>query len=317
MNWRTSIFVILILAGTSCKKKGASFEMTRVDSGTTEQLRAIQMHNATTGYIAGGERYESGVILRTTTGGATWAIAETSDKALFDLSATSAQRVFAGGIDGRLHRSYDEGQAWTKFQSITYKDIYGVAFRDGLIGVAVGGIGYSAGVLHRTTNGGFSWEEDTLDRELRDAAFVNLDVAYVCGFGLIMRSDDAGETWEGTTATGDFFNGLACVSTNLVYACGYNGTIVKTTDGGKNWKKQRNGSSIVVKKRYLHAIQFFDADQGYAVGRDGLILYTENGGEDWFEAKSGVSDDLYDIWLTSAKSGIIVGDGGSIYNFSR
>lgn len=63
---------------------------------------------------------------------------------------------------------------------------------------------------------------------------------------------------------------------NTGTAIGYNGTILKTTDGGANWAPQSSGTNKI-----LSSIFFTDANTGTVVGQDTTILRTTNGGTTW------------------------------------
>lgn len=56
-------------------------------------------------------------------------------------------------------------------------------------------------------------------------------------------------------------------------AVGWNGIILRTTDGGKNWVTQNSNSTS-----YLTSVYFVNSNTGYAVGNSGTILATMDGG---------------------------------------
>lgn len=75
------------------------------------------------------------------------------------------------------------------------------------------------------------------------------------------------------------------VDANEGWACGDDGLILHTIDGGKNWERQPSG--VRASLRDLH---FADAFTGFAVGREelaysggsaGVILFTDDGGVKW------------------------------------
>ena len=59
---------------------------------------------------------------------------------------------------------------------------------------------------------------------------------------------------------------------NTGYISSY-GSIMKTTDGGKNWSKQ-----IIKEGESIRSIQFITSDIGWVAGTHGLIAHTKNGG---------------------------------------
>jgi hypothetical protein len=68
--------------------------------------------------------------------------------------------------------------------------------------------------------------------------------------------------------------GISAPSASVIFACGSNGMIFKTTDGGDTWT-----ASTVPTTRTLNAIYFYSERRGFAVGDSGTIFYTNNGGD--------------------------------------
>ena len=80
---------------------------------------------------------------------------------------------------------------------------------------------------------------------------------------------------SGTQATlmGVYFRNAA-----LGWAVGGGGTLLKTVDGGRKWKKVLSGTSTL-----LTAVLFVDDRKGWAVGDAGTLLETPDGGETWVQ----------------------------------
>ena len=103
--------------------------------------------------------------------------------------------------------------------------------------------------------------------------------------------------------------GLSVVNDMVVWASGSNGTIGKSTDGGKTWKW-----SIIkgFEKRDFRDIEAFDAATAVvmAVDAPAYILKTTDGGESWkivYENKTkGMFLDALEFW--NEVSGIVIGD---------
>jgi photosystem II stability/assembly factor-like uncharacterized protein len=93
---------------------------------------------------------------------------------------------------------------------------------------------------------------------------------------------------------------------NLVWACGENGVILHTSNGGLNWVQQFSGTS-----NDLYAVVFMETTGGpvFAVGENGTILRTTNNGANWLSITSPVTKTLRDI---SDYNFVAVGDSGTI-----
>ncbi len=88
---------------------------------------------------------------------------------------------------------------------------------------------------------------------------------------------------------------------------GYNGLIIKSTDGGDSWKTQNSGVS-----KYLTSVYFTDANRGYAVGEHGTILKTKDGGTTWTLQAEITSKKLFSVYFPSTDRGYAVGAEGAI-----
>ncbi|MER3497244.1 MAG: oxidoreductase [Chitinophagaceae bacterium] len=112
-----------------------------------------------------------------------------------------------------------------------------------------------------------------------------------------------------TSGTKTSLRGLSVINDNVVWVCGSNGTVGKTTNGGRNWKW------FTVKgfeKADFRDIEGFDAATAViiAVGQPAYILKTVDGGESWkvvYENKTkGMFLDAIEFW--NEQSGIVIGD---------
>lgn len=112
-----------------------------------------------------------------------------------------------------------------------------------------------------------------------------------------------------TSGTKTSIRGLSAVNDNVVWVSGSNGTIGRTTDGGKNWRWTTvNG----FEKNDFRDIEAFDAQTAVimAIAEPAYILKTKDGGKTWkvvYENKTkGMFLDAMEFWNDQA--GIVVGD---------
>ncbi|HEY0066176.1 MAG TPA: YCF48-related protein [Flavisolibacter sp.] len=112
-----------------------------------------------------------------------------------------------------------------------------------------------------------------------------------------------------TQGTKTSIRGLSVVNDQVVWVSGSNGTIGKSTNGGKDWKW------MVVKgfeKTEFRDIEAFDAATAVimAIGEPAYILRTTNGGDSWkvvYENKTkGMFLDAMEFW--NEQAGIVLGD---------
>jgi photosystem II stability/assembly factor-like uncharacterized protein len=102
-----------------------------------------------------------------------------------------------------------------------------------------------------------------------------------------------------------------------VWACGYWGTILRSTDGGRTWSQPDTPTADT-----LFAISFADDKNGFAVGALGTILRSTDGGETWTKQAAQVPDEmggtrpldvnLFSVATLSANEAFAVGDVGTV-----
>ena len=115
------------------------------------------------------------------------------------------------------------------------------------------------------------------------------------------------------------FKSVYFVDDKLGWLVGDNGTVLKTSDGGRSWKIQ---SSRVPDT--LSSVQFLDSQHGFAVGNNGTILETIDGGDRWQLISRGstrllvsyITANLYSVHFINAQSGWVVGSDGAIFSTS-
>jgi len=89
------------------------------------------------------------------------------------------------------------------------------------------------------------------------------------------------------------------------WAVGEYGTILKTTNGGMDWR--------IIEIPWLHFLLdvFFPTKQvGYAVGQEGQIIKTTDGGETWQRQVVAYSNNLHRVRFRDENEGWIVGEKG-------
>lgn len=140
--------------------------------------------------------------------------------------------------------------------------------------------------LHRTTDGGKSWERlsQEPEKEARFKAFSFVDELH--GWLVSVKADSAEH-----------------------YGVGFSSAIMVTNDGGRSWNVQANFQDEV----RLHYIRFLNKNEGLAVGYKGLdnradhgeifMLGTSNGGEDWKDVSGPVKAAFRNQWGAANDAG--------------
>ena len=126
---------------------------------------------------------------------------------------------------------------------------------------------------------------------------------------LFIVCSSAFSDWELTASgTSDDLLDILFVNSNVGYACGMNGTLVKTTNSGQNWITQVTGTSEFLTSLAVNPANTIEV---FAAGNNGVILKTTNGGANWNIQNVG---DLHnDIIFKDANTGIAAGLYGQMY----
>jgi photosystem II stability/assembly factor-like uncharacterized protein len=189
---------------------------------------------------------ESGVILRTTNGGARWS-KQTGDLPPFPASASfpDARHGWVVGNDSAIVATTDGGIHWSTQEPPGPVTLWGVSFADTSHGWAVGSTLDSAGngTIIATSDGGAHWSTQWTAPGLSPFAIASTDDAHA---------------W--TLASDDSNQGSA---------------IMGTSDGGWNW------AVLARSDTKLYAISFSDSLHGWVGGNAGSVLATSDGGKTW------------------------------------
>lgn len=240
-----------------------------------------------------------------------------------DIAFIDADRGWYGNGAGLLYKTTDGGASWTECWKQPGTFIRALGFIDaqnGFLGNV--GVDYYPGVtdkqpLYRTRDGGASWTpvvaegvgkvagicgidilrtKRIFQGELRETAVVHA-AGRVGGPAMIMRSEDAGETFKviDLSAQAGMILDVKFLTpkTGFVCASGVSETgegeamILRTTDGGASWKPvYRSGRKL----ENCWKMSFPSARIGYATVQSydeantkRVIVKTTNGGKSWKE----------------------------------
>ena len=195
-------------------------------SGTNAVLRSIHFADSVTGWTAG----EDGTILYTTDGGNNWSsqVSGTGEY-LLDIFFVDYLHGWVAVSDyGQILKTTNGGSNWQTINIATQTRFYAVHFLDETTGWASG----TEGAVHKTTDGGDTWVEQT-----------NNPAPYAA-------------------LTSVFF-----ISANSGWSVGYDGEIISTVDGGDTWQPEISGV-----QDYLTCVYFVDQYNGWVSGKNGTIL---------------------------------------------
>ncbi len=108
--------------------------------------------------------------------------------------------------------------------------------------------------------------------------------------------------------TGDNINDIKFFKSNICFACGNNGLMMKSTNDGFNWSIVPIGSGNSFK-----SICVIDSLKGYICGTNGLLLRTVNSGVTWDPVGINTLMDLNCIYFADEMTGFISADSGLVF----
>jgi photosystem II stability/assembly factor-like uncharacterized protein len=215
-------------------------------------------------------------------------------------------------------RTTDGGANWTYStqaeEDRLYVNMYDIAFKDELTGIAVGGSVYKGGVAYKTVDGGVTWKEVYLPVGFAGKAisFVNNKICIVGGGGGIVLSEDNGETWELIpSVVNSTLYDIDLLSSGTIVAAGFYGAVLKSVDKGFTWT-----SSYVSDKNVCSTIRdiyFLDENIGYTAKTNRIVSKTTHGGNTWKQIMPDTSVSGYANWgvqFIDENVGFVVGANG-------
>ncbi len=204
-----------------------------IPTGAGENLMGVTFAFADTGWIVGS----SGAILRTNNWGATWSKQNPTSFALRGVSFAGTRRGWAVGDNGTILGTVDRGLSWTLESPVTAQSLRAVKRRSEFVALAAG----LQGVTPRTSDVAnlpvWSLQNSGATNQLGGVACPGDSLCFAVGFdgsGLVLRTDDAGATWQSQAVPAtNPLNAVFFVDALRGWAVGDNGRIVHTGSGGK------------------------------------------------------------------------------------
>ncbi|MCS7305158.1 MAG: YCF48-related protein [Thermoguttaceae bacterium] len=268
-------------------------------SGTSARLLSVWFLDRHLGWAVGGlgQPYtgsSTGVVLSTQDGGRSWRpIAKGLLPTLHRIRMVDPQVGFAVGESSGLGPTGvwftgDGGRSWDPLPGRRSGGWLGGDFFNPATGALVGRWGSVAQVRRAEVRA--SQTPPLGRRSLWQLELVRPVHGWLVGEGgLLMRSDDAGLSWQIPSRLppmqllGQFDLYALAVRGPRVWAAGSPGSkIFYSSDAGQSWEIFSTGQMLPI-----YGLYFPDDAHGWAVGALGTILATEDGGRSWRRQRSG------------------------------
>jgi photosystem II stability/assembly factor-like uncharacterized protein len=284
-------------------------------------LRYLSFVDSLNGWAAG----EAGTIIRTTNGGDTWEVQNSTVQTfIMDIFFHNKNLGWAITLkdafpfNSVILKTTNGGDEWIaeNFPD-TSKFIRTIFFFDSLNGFVGGSyIGYSS-------DGGSSWIKSDIDSNMvsdfpvYNFNFLNSQFGYACGgrrdvAGVVWRTNNYGLNWSAQGVSADeIFDVFIFDSLNAITLSGdpegrFLIAKIKTTNSGENWINEDLPFFSL-----SFAIDFRTYNEGWSASGYKFLL-TTNRGETWNEFETPDSSTIYDLQFTDARTGYAVGENGVI-----
>jgi len=310
--------LLLLLLLTSCGKDPVSLaSFQALPSPITEDISSIAFADSLNGSLTGGKAWKNGFVMNTNDGGLTWHTDTLFNWKMEQVCFDSQGQGYACGQNTLLYRPPGE-EHWRIFRN-DFQWLRACHFPDGKRGAVVGGEGFHGGFAHTFGPEPF-WSTDTIQtfpNEIESVWYSDSVTLHAVGFGWVMRSNNAGRSWERLEITGDFYQSVHFPTASTGYICGSSGTILKTENAGQHWRSIRKGGSTGKRLKAFRALWFATADKGWIVGDDGVFWQTEDGGESWNPVEEAPSNADFTHLFLKGKKGWATAKGGRLFRFDE
>ncbi len=225
----------------------------------------------------------------------------------------------AGLQPSLILKSNDGGATWDYMEQAAedrqYVNLNAVKWIDENTVIAGGGAAYEGTVFIKSTDGGVTWHRTQAKFGIQIKSIsVSGSGLVACGSGGgIVYSNDGGVSWtmpSGIIPTTSLYT-IYKVG-NTIFAGGYDGLIIKSTDNGLTWKALYASDGMHCPT--IKDFSFVDENVGYIARYNRMVSKTEDGGETWTTVLADTSasgNTLYGVQFLDENNGFVVGKSGT------
>ncbi len=352
-----TLFIVVALGTAACHREVALPPLPLRNVTLTDKFFDVWPTSPTRAFIVG----DRGKVLLTEDGGRHFKRIDIgTNLGIFGIQMADDQNGFLCGQDGLVMRTRDGGKTWERLNSRTHLFIFGLAFPDRLHGFLVG----DRALVLSTTDGGESFTKRQLQHlfppeiadyallyeepKLYGASFLDADHGWVVGeLGRIWATDNGGKSWneqqqslvpqwKRALGAGDdprfaefllpTFFGVSFRDSKHGAACGLEGWVVQTDDGGKTWAFAHQadkpggppdtlvpGAPQIPARDPLFSVDLFGGTQGMTTGYGTVQRLQQNGTWAHDPAVPDLPFPLSQVRFFDAMHGWIVGYGTILY----
>ena len=172
------------------------------------------------------------------------------------------------------------------------------------------------GRILRSLDNGVAWETvySGNSRTLNNITFKE-DIGYVTGENVLLKSEDAGNTWfklyVPVSEQPNNPHSIYFLEENSGYLCSSNGELFYTPDGGRSWELRYSDPTA------LQKLWFFNEDVGFAIKGSNSIVKTIDGGKTWQPQtvyNPGIGNSFTGLWFLNQEEGFATSNFGMFHS---
>ena len=304
------ILYLLSLTFLACSKEETPVFYKTYNPPTSDILHAIDIDENNYITIVGGYVWSRGISLQCDGDLTKLTLDSFSNKGQFDLLRTKNNELISVGTEGQLFQKPSFSAPWT-FHRLKNWDIlhHIIETENGYL--ASGGKSYEHGYIYLINE---QFRIDTaiyFGHEISEVVHITDQNYLSVGWGNIQRSSDGGKTWKLLPNEGDFY--ASCVFTDALngWIIGYNGTILRSVDGGESWRKSQAKISGNGYDSFRKLVKI-NKNEIIITGNKGKLWRTVDDGKSWQKIALSTNKDIYDIAKKSDGNYIMVGNEGYV-----
>ncbi|PKL84728.1 MAG: hypothetical protein CVV22_11520 [Ignavibacteriae bacterium HGW-Ignavibacteriae-1] len=214
------------------------------------KLSSVCFTSTLIGYVGGSENFSSGIIFKTSDGGQSWT--KTSiPESIFDINFTKIvfpePQIGYAITRGMCMKTVDAGDNWfiTDTNLVKSGDMFSILEDVHFFSADTGFIvGWYNPFCAYTTNGGENWiDQFVLHNQWYSIDFPSRQIGYLAGWGQMAKTTDGGLSWTEISIAQNLAANIYSISfanDSVGFACGDNGMIIKTINGGTTGIEELN-----------------------------------------------------------------------------
>jgi photosystem II stability/assembly factor-like uncharacterized protein len=269
----------------------------RINIATEATINQIFFMTDKLGWVATSD----GEVLSTFDGGKTWKRMQVTSRAINDVQFQPRQGYIVGER-GMIMKSTSGGASWDDIsQNIKYNFV-GVGIVNDTSIIVVGtdqnSMSKTKGIIFESWDGGKSWHKHPyhLGNGYTDIAVCRPNKVYLLASKKVFHSINNGQRYFHGEYEGSKLGFGFDFEESRGFMAGYEGLLAHSSDHGRNWEEIPIGVT-----KSLYAIESLDPHSGVAVGEDGLVVYVYDDGDRHVVESCSHEVDLRAVAVTSDK----------------